>query len=283
MSGIRMVAALALVVGLGSSAARAADSFSEVHMGVEADTRLLSVTVFAKEHLLWRLWPEEVKVDHHTGGMEYRFGYSSNYSLNNAVRAVGSLPGVTAECQKQLSPLLSAPTTRGPEERRTVTVQVQLDEAKAKRLTLRAGEGMAIGDVQQLRSVRTSPATERLTLDAMTRFISVQLAYRATYSVDLTPSELSTELDLASGDLRIRPWKTGYATLKNFAAIGSITPNCWALIDERYNGSPLEPASTPNLHPKRASVWFAIPANAPRTLQLKPAAGLTVEKVEEYE
>jgi hypothetical protein len=277
---------LALVAGMAWAAQGAVGDpgdFDEVHLGVPEGTHVLSVTAVFREKPVWRLSPEEVRVEHPAGSREYTLGYQPNYAQSTILRAASQGLFLSEACRNEIKPLLEAPKGPVPEEHRTAKVYLTLDSPQPKRLTVRTSGGIKLREIRPLHSLGSVGPGEHVEWDGPDRLLFVRFTYLASYYINLGLSDVVTEFDAGTGEARLVPQKAGFAAVKHFADSGRISEGCWKILKERFAGPPTDPGPKLLRRKKNGSALIWVPATAPRAFRVLPRDGLSIESLEALE
>ncbi len=255
--------------------ALAAPEFTEIHFSAPPGPGVLAVTVLTREPA-WRLFPEDVKIEHTKKSMEYLLSYDVSKSVQALLLAASNKKETTEACKAELKALLSAPTEAISDDKLTTTIYIVLDEEHPERLTVSMK-----GDLKLLSAEPLSAATSEM--QPWTRAVSVKLSYSAGYSISYGVSDLIVTEGAAKGTFQIETQRTGLAALKNYIADGRISPLCAEALDQGYwalEGDKTEPK---NRSEKSIVLVIPMPKEVPLKIDMRPAAGFAVESVQPLE
>jgi len=266
-----------------SSLRASADGFEQVHFGVYPETRVLAVKVLCDKPV-WKLWPEQVKIEHTNGRIDFTFSYADISAPKAVLTDVTRDKAISESCQQEAKALLAAPKTMPSEKQRTTTVYLPLEEPHQDRLTLNSGEGMKVLDGQPMQSVTGVQSAISTGVDRFSKAVEVELEFFAGWSIDYGPSDISFVPMETAGRFRVIPARKGLAAVIDAHEQKVLSDGCFAEITKLYS-APEEDKTKPKDRKARKvkAVLTLDGVPAAEKLQFIGATGFQVKTLEVLE
>lgn len=281
MNGIKLGIAIVLFSGL--AFAEPAPEFTEIHFAAASGPGVLAVTVLNREGSVWRLFPEEVKIEHTKHSMEYSLSYSSQTTLQGLIRTASNAKNISEPCKAELNALLQPPKTAISDDKLTTTVYIPLDDDHPERISLRVTGGLKVLTAEPLHSETALDTTDKSEMQPWTRAVYVNLAYTAGYNINYGISDLVVTEGPSKGAYRVTLQKTGLGPLKAFIADGALSISCADSLDRDYWAAPVDTSEPKYRNAKNVTVVIPMPSDAPVSVDVKASSEFTVKYLKPLE
>ncbi len=216
-----------------AASAFAQDAVDELHFGIEPDARVLAVTVVAHEQSLWRLWPDEVKLEPAKQEGRFTVSYSPTVSPYRLLQAAQSEGSISKSCKKEAALLLNPPARPVEEEKLTTTVYYELEEGTPRRIGLSATDGIRIVDARALRSEGEATVGKPVALEPWTRAVFARVSYyNLVGSGPVGISDIAIHGDPAKGSVQLATGRPGFGAASQLHRDGRISDACWAELSQ---------------------------------------------------
>ncbi len=272
---------LAAALALSTAQALASVGFDQLHFGIRPETRMLVVKVRA-DRPVWKLWPEDVKIEHTSGRMDYIFSYSAHSGPKAVLSSASSDKNISTPCQDEAKLLMKEPAALPAEENLITTLYVPVEEKHQERLTVNAGEGMRILDAQPLQS---SGAQESISagISEFSRAVAVEVEYMAGWSLDYGPSDIRISPMETAGRFKIDVSREGLAAVVEYNKQKLLSDSCYQEITKLYSGPEEDKTEPKSRKAKQVKTVLTLDGIQVDKLQFIGAAGFKVKKLEVLE
>jgi len=222
---------LALLISLFTGSAFALDAVDQVYFGIEPQARVLAVKVIAEDQTLWRLWPDEVKIEQKDG--DFTVTYKETSSPYRLLKAAQKMDGISADCRNEAAVLLSPPEKPVEEAKRITTVYYEMDPDTPVRIGVRAIEGLKILDARALRSEKDAQPGEPVELEPWTRVVFARVSYfNLVAGGPVGISDISVATDPQNGTVKLEALRPGLGAASQLHQDGLLSDACWTELSQ---------------------------------------------------